>query len=210
MRHAAAAPAHDGSVFLSSGSVMKYDKPHLTYDRQLARLGDRGLSIADPAAAIADLKRIGYYRLSGYLYPFSPPPHYHRPSMGPSALTNSPAGHRLTTASRFTTSTAGSAMFCLTGCSRSRSVYGSGLATRWGSMGRLPTFPQSTWGTRRSALTQGAGRSPRLFPCRDAGLPPSRGQPVLVLASGVCRHDGYLSGRSYTAWTVAADRDGFP
>lgn len=52
---------------------MKYDKPHLTYDRQLARLGDRGLSIADPAAAIADLKRIGYYRLSGYLYPFRLP-----------------------------------------------------------------------------------------------------------------------------------------
>lgn len=49
---------------------MKYAKPHLPYDQQLALLSSRGLTIDDPSRAIQDLKRIGYYRLSGYLYPF--------------------------------------------------------------------------------------------------------------------------------------------
>lgn len=48
---------------------MKYSKPHLSDDKQLALLRDRGLTIEDPAQAVSDLKRIGYYRLSGYLYP---------------------------------------------------------------------------------------------------------------------------------------------
>lgn len=47
---------------------MKYQKPHLTYEQQLKRLRQRGLTISDPAQAIRHLKRIGYYRLSGYLY----------------------------------------------------------------------------------------------------------------------------------------------
>lgn len=54
---------------LDSGPTMKYAKPHLTYEKQLALLQERGLEITDPARAIKDLKRIGYYRLSGYLHP---------------------------------------------------------------------------------------------------------------------------------------------
>lgn len=48
---------------------MKYAKPHRTYDEQLDLLRRRGLTVADPPRAIQDLKRIGYYRLSGYTYP---------------------------------------------------------------------------------------------------------------------------------------------
>jgi len=48
---------------------MKYDKPHLSYDEQLALMRDRGLAVADHPRAIQDLKRIGYYRLSGYTFP---------------------------------------------------------------------------------------------------------------------------------------------
>ena len=48
---------------------MKYTKPHLPYDQQLALLRERGLVVSDPPRALRDLKRIGYYRLSGYLYP---------------------------------------------------------------------------------------------------------------------------------------------
>lgn len=47
---------------------MKYQKPHLTYEEQIELLRDRGLIISNPAQAIRHLKRIGYYRLSGYLY----------------------------------------------------------------------------------------------------------------------------------------------
>ena len=45
---------------------MKYQKPHLTYEEQIELLRDRGLIISNPAQAIRHLKRIGYYRLSGY------------------------------------------------------------------------------------------------------------------------------------------------
>lgn len=48
---------------------MKYDKPHLSYDQQLALMRDRGLAVADHPRAIQGLKRIGYYRLSGYTFP---------------------------------------------------------------------------------------------------------------------------------------------
>ncbi|WP_278786928.1 Abi family protein [Actinomyces urogenitalis] len=41
----------------------------MPFDEQLNLLRNRGLAVADPARAIKDLKRIGYYRLSGYLYP---------------------------------------------------------------------------------------------------------------------------------------------
>lgn len=48
---------------------MRYAKPHMPYDRQLDLLRGRGLTVEDPQRAMMDLKRIGYYRLSGYLYP---------------------------------------------------------------------------------------------------------------------------------------------
>lgn len=45
-------------------------KPFKTFQEQLQVLRDRGLGIEDESAALAALKRIGYYRLSGYFYPF--------------------------------------------------------------------------------------------------------------------------------------------
>lgn len=50
--------------------MAEYDKPHLTFDEQLARLVERGMQYRDHAAAIVSLKRIGYYRLSAYTYSF--------------------------------------------------------------------------------------------------------------------------------------------
>jgi abortive infection bacteriophage resistance protein len=47
-----------------------YKKPHLTFEQQLELLTSRGLEVTDTAAALEYLRRIGYYRLSGYLYPF--------------------------------------------------------------------------------------------------------------------------------------------
>lgn len=52
---------------------MKYAKPHLNYQEQLKLLASRGMVIGDEAAAVAALKRIGYYRLSAYTYVFRPP-----------------------------------------------------------------------------------------------------------------------------------------
>ena len=49
-------------------------KDHLPYDDQLAKMLSRGLTSADRPGAIAALKRIGYYRLSAYTYPFREPP----------------------------------------------------------------------------------------------------------------------------------------
>lgn len=50
--------------------MVPYDKPHLTFDEQLAKLVGRGMPYRDHPAAIAALKRIGYYRLSAYTYSF--------------------------------------------------------------------------------------------------------------------------------------------
>lgn len=45
-----------------------YDKPWLSFDEQAERLIGRGLH--DAGEHLGDLERIGYYRLSGYWYPF--------------------------------------------------------------------------------------------------------------------------------------------
>ncbi|BBY58450.1 Abi family protein [Mycolicibacterium sarraceniae] len=50
--------------------MVTYDKPHLTYEQQLARLVERGMPYRDHAAALSSLKRTGYYRLSAYTYSF--------------------------------------------------------------------------------------------------------------------------------------------
>jgi abortive infection bacteriophage resistance protein len=50
-----------------------YNKPHLPFDQQLTLLKNRGLGITDDALGIAYLGRIGYYRLSAYLYPMRTP-----------------------------------------------------------------------------------------------------------------------------------------
>ena len=44
-------------------------KTWMSMEDQLARLKQRGLSVEDDAAALGYLRRIGYYRLSGYWYP---------------------------------------------------------------------------------------------------------------------------------------------
>lgn len=53
--------------------MARYLKPHRTYTEQVAILESRGLKISDPASAAATLSHIGYYRLSGYSYPYRRP-----------------------------------------------------------------------------------------------------------------------------------------
>ena len=48
-------------------------KSHLPYDEQLAKMVSRGLAYSDRRLAMLALKRIGYYRLSAYTYPFRAP-----------------------------------------------------------------------------------------------------------------------------------------
>lgn len=47
-----------------------YKKPWLSYEQQLDKLVQNGLIIHDRNKALSYLERIGYYRLSGYWYPF--------------------------------------------------------------------------------------------------------------------------------------------
>ena len=47
-----------------------YTKPWLCVDDQVAHLAERGLEIDDADYASELLKAVGYYRLSGYLFPF--------------------------------------------------------------------------------------------------------------------------------------------
>lgn len=49
---------------------MAYDKPWKSYPEQLQQLIQRGLIVTDTDKALHYLKRIGYYRLSGYWFPF--------------------------------------------------------------------------------------------------------------------------------------------
>jgi abortive infection bacteriophage resistance protein len=49
---------------------MTYNRPWLSFQQQLDQLKSRGMEITDDAAALEYLERIGYYRLSGYWYPF--------------------------------------------------------------------------------------------------------------------------------------------
>ncbi|RBO91421.1 Abi family protein [Nocardia puris] len=50
-----------------------YDKPFKTLAEQVELLSDRGMDIPDRRSAIDTLRRIGYYRLSGYWYIFRAP-----------------------------------------------------------------------------------------------------------------------------------------
>lgn len=47
-----------------------YSKPHRSYEQQLTLLESRGLVVADREGGLALLRRVGYYRLSAYVYPF--------------------------------------------------------------------------------------------------------------------------------------------
>jgi len=55
--------------------VTLYTKPHLSFSEQVDLLTQRGLSIGDRAGAAHLLGVIGYYRLSGYWYPYRRPLH---------------------------------------------------------------------------------------------------------------------------------------
>jgi abortive infection bacteriophage resistance protein len=50
--------------------VVEYSKPWLSVDEQVDQLHRRGVHVPDRAAAAALLREVGYYRLTGYLYPF--------------------------------------------------------------------------------------------------------------------------------------------
>ena len=49
---------------------MAYSKPYLPIPDQLALIKRRGMVVSDDALAQAYLGKIGYYRLSGYWYPY--------------------------------------------------------------------------------------------------------------------------------------------
>ena len=49
---------------------MPYNRPWKSFEQQLEILKARGLAVSDEDAAISYLQRLGYYRLSGYWYPF--------------------------------------------------------------------------------------------------------------------------------------------
>jgi len=50
--------------------MVDYAKPWLSIDDQIERLVARGIHVPDRAAASELLRTVGYYRLTGYLYPF--------------------------------------------------------------------------------------------------------------------------------------------
>ncbi len=50
-----------------------YEKPFLAIEAQIDRLQQRGMTLASRDAARNALRRIGYYRLSGYWYPYRLP-----------------------------------------------------------------------------------------------------------------------------------------
>lgn len=52
---------------------MKYDKPALTFERQIELLESRGLTFHDKARAANYLSNISYYRLSAYMLPLKVP-----------------------------------------------------------------------------------------------------------------------------------------
>jgi len=49
--------------------VVAYTKPWLSIEQQIAQLRGRGLTVDDTAEAAHLLEEVGYYRLTGYLYP---------------------------------------------------------------------------------------------------------------------------------------------
>jgi len=51
-------------------TVIEYCKPWKSYEEQLDLLISRGLEVTDRPKALEYLQRIGYYRLSGYWFPF--------------------------------------------------------------------------------------------------------------------------------------------
>lgn len=48
-------------------------KTHLTYEAQITLMSERGLNFSDTEQVLSTLKRLGYYRLSGYTFPLREP-----------------------------------------------------------------------------------------------------------------------------------------
>lgn len=60
-----------GLIFFHRGlGRVEYQKDWLSVEQQIERLRSRGLTIDDDSQAARLLNSIGYYRLTGYLYPF--------------------------------------------------------------------------------------------------------------------------------------------
>ena len=55
---------------ISPTTAKRAPKPYTTFEQQIKLLQERGLTISDPARAADYLRRIGYYRMSGYCKPF--------------------------------------------------------------------------------------------------------------------------------------------
>lgn len=49
--------------------MVAYTKPWMSIEQQISQLQDRGLIVEDTAVATQLLEEVGYYRLTGYLYP---------------------------------------------------------------------------------------------------------------------------------------------
>jgi abortive infection bacteriophage resistance protein len=74
MHHDQPVAVWPGLIFFSPGGVVvEYSKPWLTLDQQVERLRGRGLVVESHPAAVDLLDRVGYYRLTGYLYPLRQP-----------------------------------------------------------------------------------------------------------------------------------------
>ena len=54
----------------SASQIVTPPKKHLSHVDQLERLKSRGLIVSDDTNALKILRKISYYRLSGYWYPF--------------------------------------------------------------------------------------------------------------------------------------------
>lgn len=50
--------------------LLTYDKPHLSFNQQVARLENRGMLVEDKERAMRVLAATGYYHMSGYWYPY--------------------------------------------------------------------------------------------------------------------------------------------
>jgi abortive infection bacteriophage resistance protein len=50
--------------------VSQYTKPWLALDEQIDKLHSRGVDIGSRTSTKTLLQQVGYYRLTGYLYPF--------------------------------------------------------------------------------------------------------------------------------------------
>ncbi|WP_083912668.1 Abi family protein [Corynebacterium lubricantis] len=57
-----------------------YGKPHFTLPQQVSQLVERGMDCGNASVAYRELERYGYYRLSGYWYPFREVPRPPAPS----------------------------------------------------------------------------------------------------------------------------------